>query len=352
MPTHVRMGQAMVKQETTRKYEETINWPSIIAWYSSYARDLPWRTSRSPYAVWVSEIMLQQTTVTTVVPYFEKFMAQWPTVHHLAQASLEDVLQIWQGLGYYRRARSLHQAAQIITHNGWPTSVDDLQKLPGIGPYTARALAAIAFDMATLPVDGNIARVMARRLGWQGPKARIIKQLEKYAWGNIPQPHIVAQALMDLGQAICKPRQPLCERCPLQRECLAPGSQPFHDVATAPRQLFTQALCMLDENGALMCEEASTSAPSCELLRGLWGPLMAPWRADPYDTFWHRSTPDNPIYCGTLTHIFSHIRLKVDVYRTSSYMRSTPSPARPFSKLALKIIDCAKKAPSSHLPHQ
>lgn len=318
-----------------------IDWSAIIDWYATNARNLPWRISRNPYAIWVSEIMLQQTTVATVIPYFERFMKKWPTVHALAATSLEDLLHAWQGLGYYRRARWLHLAAQVISQQGWPTTVEGLKALQGVGSYTSRAIASIAFDVSTLPIDGNIARIMARVLGWHGNKNTLLKKLEQHDWGNIPQPGVVAQALMDLGQAICKPRHPLCEKCPFQAECRAPASQPFDDVATPPRRLYAQALCTSDDQGDLVCEEAHVSAPSSELLKGLWTPLMTPWREEPYDKNWFYSSSDTHIFCGTLTHVFSHIRLKVDVFRTPSYNAHTGLPHKPFSKLARKIIQCA-----------
>lgn len=279
--------------------------------------------------------MLQQTTVATVIPYFGRFIKKWPTVGALANAQLEDVLHAWQGLGYYRRARHLHAAAQIIAKDGWPRSAKELQNLSGIGAYTSRAIAAIAWGESTLPIDGNIARIMARVLSLRGLKSNVTKQLERYDWGDIPEPGRVAQALMDLGQAICTPRQPACDQCPMQPQCASPGIQPFDDIKPIKRQLFAQAMCVTDEHGTLVCEEANASAPSKDLLEGLWTPIMTTWRAEPYD----KKTDDCLAYCGSLTHVFSHIRLTVDVYKGPQEHINLPH--RPFSRLARKIIEKA-----------
>lgn len=325
-----------------RSNKININFHPVLQWYRQHARDLPWRLSQNPYAIWVSEIMLQQTTVATVVPYFQRFLALWPTVEDLAAADLNDVLHAWQGLGYYRRARHLHAAACVIAKEGWPQDVKGLQSLPGIGSYTARAVAAMAWNISTLPIDGNIARIMARVLGLKGPKINVTKQLEKHDWGEIPEPGHVAQALMDLGQSICTPRQPQCAACPLQAQCRSPGSQPFEDVPITQRRMYTQAFCMADEHNMLMCEEANLSAPSEKLLQGLWGPIMMPWREEPYDTniINHPQAVQNLVYCGAFTHVFSHIRLTVDVYKSSSPIMMLPH--HPFSRLATKILNVAR----------
>jgi len=158
---------------------------ALLAWYDEERRDLPWRTRRGrradPYGVWLSEIMLQQTTVKAVIPYYLKFLARWPTVEALAAAELDDVLAAWAGLGYYSRARNLYKCAQVVAHElagVFPQSAAELQKLPGIGPYTAAAIAAIAFDQRAAAVDGNVERVMARLFGHRGNTRRRIESLE------------------------------------------------------------------------------------------------------------------------------------------------------------------------------
>jgi A/G-specific adenine glycosylase len=200
----------------------------LLDWYSQNARQLPWRRSRDPYAVWVSEMMLQQTRVETVIPYYERWMERFPTVQDLAQASLDDVLSHWEGLGYYSRARSLHRAArQVVEQHGGviPSTLEDLRKLPGIGPYTAGAIASIAFEADTPALDGNIRRVLSRLFDVSIPARS--PEGERILW-DLAAEHLPAgrageynQALMDLGAQICIPRNPRCLVCPVNIDCLA-----------------------------------------------------------------------------------------------------------------------------------
>lgn len=200
----------------------------ILNWYDQHRRDLPWRAARGetadPYHVWLSEIMLQQTTVATVKSYFLKFLDYWPDVHGLAGADLDDVLAAWAGLGYYARARNLHACARIVAeqHQGiFPSDASELLKLPGIGPYTSGAIAAIAFDQSVVAVDGNVERVMSRYYAIETPlpdskpliKEKTVALVPKLRAGDF------AQSLMDLGATICTPRSPNCPLCPLQKEC-------------------------------------------------------------------------------------------------------------------------------------
>src|SRR6266481_2423744 len=181
----------------------------LLEWYDRHRRKLPWRppagARADAYRVWLSEIMLQQTGVKTVGPYFEKFLARWPDVASLGRASLDDVLRMWAGLGYYSRARNLHACAAAVLrdHGGvFPDTEEGLRSLPGIGPYTASAIAAIAFGRRTMPVDGNIERVVSRLFAVEEP---------------LPQ----AKPLMDLGSSICTPKKPACSLCPLNDDCAA-----------------------------------------------------------------------------------------------------------------------------------
>nr|WP_240775355.1 hypothetical protein [Neokomagataea tanensis] len=203
----------------------TLNASELLRWYDTHRRTLPWRGSDaerpSPYAVWLSEIMLQQTTVQAVIPYFERFLTDYPTVQALASAPLEDVLQRWAGLGYYARARNLHACAQKIAARGsFPETVEELQALPGIGAYTARAVAAIAFGVPVIPVDGNVERVTARLFAVEDPIPGARPQLHRQAatLNHDPiaqkRPSDFAQALFDLGSSICTPRNPTCLPCP------------------------------------------------------------------------------------------------------------------------------------------
>jgi A/G-specific adenine glycosylase len=202
----------------------------LLAWYGREGRDLPWRHTRDPYRIWLSEIMLQQTTVAAVIPYYERFLKRFPTVAALAAASLDDVLTLWAGLGYYSRARNLHLAArQVVAEQGgiFPDSLDALAALPGIGRSTAGAILSIAFDTPAPILDGNVRRVLVRLFAWpEDPRGnRAEKQL--WAWAellkSIDRPHDYAQAIMDLGATICTPREPVCDRCPLQDLCQAFG---------------------------------------------------------------------------------------------------------------------------------
>lgn len=203
---------------------------ALLDWYAAERRDLPWRYAprrkADPYRVWLSEIMLQQTTVKAVIPYFEKFTARWPTVCGLAGASLEEVLQMWAGLGYYSRARNLKKCADVIAseYNGaFPATEKELQKLPGIGPYTAAAIAAIAFGEKATPVDGNIERVIARLFAVRSALPAAKAEIKHLAATLTPARRSgdFAQAMMDLGSEICTPKRPSCLMCPVQQDCAA-----------------------------------------------------------------------------------------------------------------------------------
>jgi A/G-specific adenine glycosylase len=226
----------------------------LITWFARSARDLPWRRGRTPYRVWVAEVMLQQTQVETVVPYYGRFLARVPTVRALAQAPLEEVLKVWEGLGYYARARNLHAAArQVVTgRNGQlPGTFEELLALPGVGRYIAGAVASIAFGRDVVAVDGNVRRVLSRIFAIREDVTRAATQrrLERLATGLLPQGRASAfnEALMELGATVCTPRRPHCDRCPLCDLCraYAQGEQgelpvrrprkrvPHYDVAAA-----------------------------------------------------------------------------------------------------------------------
>ena len=197
---------------------------NLLAWYDTDQRDLPWRAKPgqmpTPYHVWLSEIMLQQTVVKTVIPYFLKFTQTWPTIFELAKADLEDIRSAWAGLGYYSRAKNLHKCAQIIVEKyqgKFPIFAEELETLPGIGPYTAAAIAAIAFDETATPVDGNIERVVARLFAIEDPLPGVKPKLKQLAASLTPPRRAgdFAQAQMDLGATICSPKNPSCLLCPL-----------------------------------------------------------------------------------------------------------------------------------------
>ena len=218
---------------------------TLLRWYRRRRRDLPWRRTRDPYAIWVSEIMLQQTRVETVIPFYERFLERFPTVEALARAPESRVLAAWSGLGYYRRARNLHAAARAIVrdHRGHvPRTIEDLTTLPGIGGYTAAAIASIAHGVPAAAVDGNVIRVIARWEGYEGRRddaalrRRVTTIAEKLAPG--PAPGDWTQALMELGATTCLPREPRCDACPVAAACAAHRSgrpDRFPDPAQAAK---------------------------------------------------------------------------------------------------------------------
>ena len=249
----------------------------LLNWYAQNARDLPWRGHPDPYAVWVSEIMLQQTRVETVIPYFERWMERFPTLNALAQAPQQEVLAAWEGLGYYSRARNLHAAAIIVVEQynaQMPADVRALRKLPGIGRYTAGAIASIAFGLDEPALDGNIRRVLARIFDLNEPARSPAgeRKLWEYAAAHLPTGRAgdYNQALMDLGAALCTPRTPDCTHCPLVNECLAfaLGVQEKRPViekkAAIPHHTVTAAVIQRAEQVLI------ARRPENGLLGGLW----------------------------------------------------------------------------------
>ncbi|MBP1759942.1 MAG: A/G-specific DNA-adenine glycosylase [Firmicutes bacterium] len=198
----------------------------LLTWYTAVQRDLPWRKTRDPYAIWVSEVMLQQTQVKTVIPYFERFLKRFPSVEHLGTASLDDVLTIWSGLGYYSRARRMWEGANYLIEKldgKMPSNYEALLQIPGIGDYTAGAIASIAFGQRVPAIDGNVKRVLSRLLAWPEPveTARSYRCFRDnlMAWQSVLKPGDFNQALMELGAMVCSPRNPKCKCCPLADVC-------------------------------------------------------------------------------------------------------------------------------------
>lgn len=251
--------------------------PLLLNWYTQNSRTLPWRADPNPYAVWVSEVMLQQTRVETVIPYFERWMERFPTPEALASASQEEALVVWEGLGYYSRARSLHQAARLIQaeYGGQiPGDVETLRRLPGIGPYTAAAIASISFGQDEAALDGNIRRVLARVFDVRQPARS--PEGERRLWALAAE-HLPPgragdynQALMDLGSAVCTPRRPDCPGCPLRGICRARelGVQEQRPVASVSRGQphYTVTAAVIHRNGAVLIARR----PENGLLGGLW----------------------------------------------------------------------------------
>jgi A/G-specific adenine glycosylase len=302
----------------------------LLDWYDHERRDLPWRYApgkrADAYRVWLSEIMLQQTVVKTVIPYYSSFLSRWPTVQALAAADLDDVLVLWAGLGYYSRARNLHKCAQAIVadHGGkFPRDEAALLALPGIGPYTAAAIASIAFNVKVTPVDGNVERVVTRLFKLETPLPTVKSEIKRLASTLTPERRSgdFAQALMDLGATVCTPKRPSCLMCPLHRRCAgyASGIQ-----ETLPRKApkavrpnrFGHAFVALREDGQILLRQRPDrgllarmiEVPSTEWVDDLL-PLQDAHRAAPVRGDWW-SVP------GVVTHVFTHFKLELVVHVT------------------------------------
>jgi A/G-specific adenine glycosylase len=260
----------------------------VLAWYRAHRRDLPWRRTRDPYAVWISEVMLQQTRVETVVPYYERFLSRWPTVEALAAADPDDVRAAWSGLGYYRRAKLMLDAAHAIVHQHdgrFPGAFEELAALPGLGRYTAGAVASIAYDTSVPAVDGNVLRVLARFGGVEGdvtrgaPNRCIWSLAEELARG--PSAGDLNQGLIEVGALICTPRNPSCDRCPLAEDCRARRDGTI-DRIPPPKKRPARATI---EVTALLCLESDSvlleRQPEAGLFADLWCLPMLEGRLEP-----------------------------------------------------------------------
>ena len=331
----------------------------LLDWYDRHRRLLPWRPPpgqrADPYRVWLSEIMLQQTGVKTVAPYFLKFLARWPDVDALGRASLDDVLRMWAGLGYYSRARNLHACAMTVRrdHGGvFPDTEQALRTLPGIGPYTAAAIAAIAFGRHTMPVDGNIERVVSRLFAVEQalPQAKPLIQrlaatllgagdaesragdVESRAGDVKSRAGDSAQALMDLGASICTPKRPACALCPLNGDCAARGRG---DQESFPRKAAKKSGA-LRQGAAFVVTRGDQLLVRSRAEKGLLGGMTevptSQWLAAQDDETalqqapvlkgvarWHRKA-------GVVTHVFTHFPLQLVVY-TATVAARAPAPA-------------------------
>jgi len=299
----------------------------LLAWYDRHRRVLPWRAlpgeTADPYRVWLSEIMLQQTTVAAVGPYFLIFLARWPDVTALAAAPLDDVLTAWAGLGYYARARNLHKCAQVVAaeHGGrFPETEAALLELPGIGAYTAAAIAAIAFDQRAAVMDGNVERVVARLYRVQNALPAAKPELRALTDALTPdqRPGDYAQAVMDLGATICTPRKPRCVLCPWREDCAAfkagDAEDYPHKTPKAERPvLYAVAYWMTLPDGRLLLrrrKEEGLLGGMMEIPTNTW--RAKPWSLDdargvaPFDAKW-RDLP------GTIRHVFTHIDLRLSL---------------------------------------
>ncbi|PIZ30290.1 MAG: A/G-specific adenine glycosylase [Alphaproteobacteria bacterium CG_4_10_14_0_8_um_filter_53_9] len=280
---------------------------------------MPWRGTADPYRIWVAEVMLQQTTVVTVIPYYERFMARFGDVQSLAAADIEDVLALWQGLGYYRRARMLHACAKEVvscelgveSEGGWPRDVGGLMALPGIGPYTAAAIAACAFDIPANVVDGNVERVVARLFKISTPLPAAKKGIFAAAGTlvNEAHPRIYANAMMELGATVCKPRNPKCEVCPVAAFCALAGDETVDNypvkVKKAARPVRSGVAYILMREGDIFLRKRGDDG----LLGGLWecpNDGLPGAGLDGLTTMEYEEM-------GVVRHVFTHFTLELEV---------------------------------------
>jgi A/G-specific adenine glycosylase len=333
----------------------------IVRWQQRHGRHaLPWQGTRDPYRIWLSEIMLQQTQVATVTPYFERFVARFPDLASLAAAHEDEVLALWSGLGYYSRARNLHAAARAILarHGGdFPAGADAIAQLPGIGRSTAAAIAALAFGQRAAILDGNVKRVLARHggiAGWPGDK-KVETALWQLAESHLPRTAIEAytQGMMDLGALVCTRSQPACSACPVNTDCMASTQHLTAELPTPrPRKTLperqVQMLLLLDR-GELMLEKRPA--------RGVWGgmwslPELAP-EADPSshcrDRFGYVALTQQVL--PQLTHSFTHFKLHIRPVQLQLAPRCDTPPGQIWLPLA-DALDAALPAPIRTLVRQ
>lgn len=310
---------------------------AILAWFDAHRRELPWRNCGDPYGVWVSEVMLQQTRVSTVVEYFERWMERFPAVERLAEAPLEEVLEMWSGLGYYRRARHLHRAAaQVVDEYGGrlPRDISELRQLPGIGPYTAGAIASIAFGKPEALVDGNVTRLLSRLYAVTGdPKRSPAKgQIWKRASQLVDpdRPGDFNQAMMEMGSQVCTSDNPDCGECPLTVWCRAYGLEEperFPESGKRPEQRPMRArCCVVVRDSAGTSEFLLRRRPDDGLLGGLWEFPSCEKRGTRFPRIADLATRvddglpmeveagDIGRTVGTVEHVFSHRRLQLRVH--------------------------------------
>ncbi len=294
---------------------------SVLCWYDQHGRkNLPWQQNITPYRVWLSEVMLQQTQVKTVIPYFEKFTTQFENVEALANASEDQVLKLWSGLGYYARGRNLHKAARQICDKfkgDFPDNMDDMQSLAGVGRSTAAAILSIAFEQPQAILDGNVKRVLTRYYaleGWTG-KAAVLKQLWHYAEQTTPESRSrdYTQAIMDLGATLCTRSKPACKRCPLQADCIAYAQGNMTDYPTPKKKKIlpekhTIMLILQNKQQQILMQKRPPT--------GIWGGLWCfpQFETDQQMQEWLSINTINALVITKMTefsHTFSHFRLYI-----------------------------------------
>ncbi len=318
---------------------------ALLVWFAQHRRPLPWRRRPTPYRTWIAEVLLQQTRVAQAAPYFERFVGEFPTVRALADAPLERVLKVWQGAGYYARARNLSAAARLLARerNGeLPSTVAGLEELPGVGPYIARAIAAIAFGVPTVALEANGLRVGARWIRAsgdvrRGPVRRRIEAALATALGTNP-PGPFNEAVMELGETICRPVAPQCERCPVAFGCRAylelddPGSVPIARRAPRRPRVRAAVVALADRRGRWFVQRR----PPRGLLGGLWefpGGKIRPGETAAHaaarELFEETGVRSAALeYVGRIRHAYSHFSVDLHLYRASARARPAAAPDR------------------------
>jgi A/G-specific adenine glycosylase len=329
---------------------------ALLAWYDAHARTLAWRSAPGerpdPYRVWLSEIMLQQTTTPHATPYFLRFIDRWPKVEHLATADDAEVMAAWAGLGYYARARNLLACARAVTHDHggrFPDTEAGLRALPGVGPYTAAAVAAIAFDRPANVVDGNVERVMARLFAVETPVPSAKPELSRLAAGLVEADRCGdwAQALMDLGATVCRPGRPLCDTCPITSDCAAlatgaPETYPRRTLkASRPhRHGVAYKLIVGGEIGLVQ-------RPPRGLLGGMVGLPTSEWRAAPFSD--EEALAGAPVGAawraiGVIEHVFTHFSLSLAVWEARAASKAADLLWTRVDQVAASLPSVFKKA--------
>ena len=302
---------------------------ALIDWYQTHLRDLPWRKTRDPYKIWVSEVMLQQTQVNTVIPYYRKFIARFPDIHALAGSDLQSVLKLWEGLGYYSRARNLHQTAKIVVrdHGGViPDTTAEIKQLPGVGDYIAAAVLSIAYNLPQPVVDGNVKRVFARLFLMDAPVnhpgSHPVFKHKAQAMMEKTMPAVYNQALMELGALVCKPTSPQCPECPLQTHCLAFEAKRSEISPAEKRQ--NRCLNMPKSRASWLKKDKLliTRRQEKGLLGGLWefpgGRIDMPETPD-NACLRHLKTKTNltaeiDMFVTRIRHAYTHFKITMDVF--------------------------------------
>ena len=290
---------------------------TILQWFEENGRTLPWRETRNPYAIWLSEIILQQTRIEQGRPYWERFMRRWPTVEALAKASEDEVLREWQGLGYYSRARNLHTAAQqVVAMGGFPTTIEGIKALKGVGDYTAAAIGSIAFDLPAAVVDGNVYRVLARHYGITTPinTTEGKKEFTALAQELLPPQQASAfnQAMMDFGAIQCTPQSPLCEQCPLMESCVAFREGRIDELPVKQRTLKIKKRQLTYIYIRCNGYTAIHRRPAGDIWQGLYEPLLLEVRgeiATPHSDLWSEKLEVREMLeaLGILSPLTSHL---------------------------------------------